>query len=100
MSERVVTRLKQIAEERWADLPKETDRKSHVCWAAADELEKLRAENAALRSAKAEMEEVVGQLMEAVEECLREHGGFTIRGECERNAKAALAAVRSKGFRK
>ncbi len=27
---------------------------------------------------------------EALEECLREHGGFTIKGQCERNARAAL----------
>ncbi len=36
----------------------------------------LRAENAKLRA--------------ALEHCLREHGGFTIRGETERIARAAL----------
>lgn len=30
----------------------------------------------------------------ALDECLKEHGGFTIRGECERNARAALAKLR------
>ena len=28
----------------------------------------------------------------ALDDCLREHGGFTIRGRCERRSKAALAA--------
>lgn len=31
------------------------------------------------------------ELLEALEECLREHGGFTIKGECERRARAAIA---------
>jgi hypothetical protein len=31
-------------------------------------------------------------LVEALEECLREHGGFTIAGECERRAHATLAS--------
>lgn len=34
------------------------------------------------------------ELYEALEECLREHGGFTIKGECERRAVAALAKAR------
>lgn len=29
-------------------------------------------------------------LLEALVECLREHGGFTIKGECERKARAAI----------
>jgi len=33
-------------------------------------------------------------LYHALQDCLREHGGFTIRGECERNALAALAKAR------
>ncbi|NVD44355.1 hypothetical protein [Qipengyuania atrilutea] len=33
-------------------------------------------------------------LLEALEECLREHGGFTIKGECERKARAAIAKAR------
>lgn len=33
-------------------------------------------------------------LVKALEYCLREHGGFTIKGECERQARAALAAAR------
>jgi hypothetical protein len=35
--------------------------------------------------------DVVGVLVDALEHCLREHGGYTIRGETERKAKAALA---------
>ena len=31
------------------------------------------------------------ELLEALQECLREHGGFTIKGECERRARAAIA---------
>ena len=30
-------------------------------------------------------------LLAALQECLREHGGYTIKGECERRARAALA---------
>lgn len=30
-------------------------------------------------------------LVDALEHCLREHGGFTIKGETERKARAALA---------
>jgi hypothetical protein len=30
-------------------------------------------------------------LVDALQDCLREHGGFTIKGDCERNARAALA---------
>jgi hypothetical protein len=29
-------------------------------------------------------------LLEALQECLREHGGYTIKGECERRARAAI----------
>jgi hypothetical protein len=29
-----------------------------------------------------------------LEEVLREHGGFTIKGECERKARAALSHYR------
>lgn len=34
------------------------------------------------------------QLAEALEACLQEHGGFTIRGDCERNALTALKSFR------
>jgi hypothetical protein len=34
------------------------------------------------------------ELLEALEECLREHGGFTIKGQCERRARAAIAKAR------
>jgi hypothetical protein len=30
-------------------------------------------------------------LLAALQECLREHGGFTIKGECERQARAAIS---------
>ena len=30
-------------------------------------------------------------MLAALQDCLREHGGFTIRGDCERNARAAIA---------
>jgi hypothetical protein len=53
------------------------------------ELENPKTEIDALRAQKAE-------LVEALQDCLREHGGYTIRGECERKARAALAkAVQS-----
>ncbi len=45
--------------------------------ATCEEAETLRAQNAVLR--------------EAVEHCLREHGGYVIRGETERKLHAALA---------
>jgi hypothetical protein len=32
----------------------------------------------------------IDALREALEDCLREHGGYTIRGECERKARRAL----------
>lgn len=54
--------------------PSEPLSKSRHEW--AEENARLRAENAKLR--------------EALKECLREHGGFTIRGECEQKARAAL----------
>jgi hypothetical protein len=34
------------------------------------------------------------ELLEALEECLREHGGFTIKGEVEKRARAAIAKAR------
>jgi len=34
------------------------------------------------------------ELYEALQDCLREHGGFTIKGGCERRALAALAKAR------
>ncbi len=42
---------------------------------------------AALKAAEARE----SALREALLECLREHGGFMIKGECERRALAALA---------
>ena len=30
------------------------------------------------------------ELLAALEECLREHGGFTIKGQCEKRARAAI----------
>lgn len=36
----------------------------------------------------------IDELYEALEHCLREWGGFTIRGETERKALAALAKAR------
>ena len=33
-------------------------------------------------------------LLEALEHCLREHGGYTIKGETERIARAAIAKAR------
>jgi hypothetical protein len=38
---------------------------------------------------------VIETLARALEDCLREHGGFTIKGDCERNARAALDLVGS-----
>ena len=35
------------------------------------------------------------ELVAALEHCLLEHGGYTIRGETERKARAALAKVRT-----
>lgn len=32
----------------------------------------------------------ISDLEEALRECLREHGGYTIKGECERRARKAL----------
>ena len=34
------------------------------------------------------------KLLAALRECLLEHGGFVIKGECERRARAALAKAR------
>lgn len=35
------------------------------------------------------------ELLEALENCLLEHGGYTIRGDCERKARAAIAKATS-----
>lgn len=35
--------------------------------------------------------QTIAELVEALEECLREHGGFTIKGQCERKAREAIA---------
>lgn len=37
------------------------------------------------------------RLARALLECLREHGGFTIKGGVEREARAALAAYKAEG---
>lgn len=37
--------------------------------------------------------DAIDALTHALEHCLREHGGFTIRGESEKRARAALAMV-------
>jgi len=36
------------------------------------------------------------ELLAALQDCLREHGGYTIKGECERNACAAIAKATGK----
>lgn len=33
------------------------------------------------------------ELVNALEECLREHGGYTIKGQCESKAREAIANV-------
>jgi hypothetical protein len=35
--------------------------------------------------------EVRGAMIEALQECLREHGGFTIRGDVEKKIRFALS---------
>lgn len=40
--------------------------------------------------------QTIAELVEALEECLREHGGFTIKGQCERKAREAIAKVKGK----
>jgi hypothetical protein len=39
--------------------------------------------------------EPMAKVCEALEECLREHGGFTIKGQCERRACEALKVARA-----
>jgi hypothetical protein len=41
-----------------------------------------------------QQELTVNALCDALVDCLREHGGFTIKGECERKARAAIEAMR------
>lgn len=57
-----------------------------------ERLEKLCAASAA-RHVLTDAIDCLDAMEAALRECLLEHGGFTIRGECERNAKAALAKL-------
>lgn len=47
--------------------------------------------NTGLNKANARLIAAAPDLLEALQECLREHGGFTIKGECERRARVAIA---------
>lgn len=51
---------------------------------------KLEAKEAELAAMKARGD----RMAEALEECLREHGGYMIKGRCEHNARQALTEWR------
>ena len=57
-------------------------------WEAADEILILRLDLHQLKKTQKE-------LVVAIDECLREHGGFAIKGECERRARLALSAAKT-----
>lgn len=62
-----------------------------VCRSAIEELDRLRAQVDRLADGQLYQDKKIDRLREALEECLREHGGFTIKGECEARARAALS---------
>jgi len=70
----VTRRLRQIAEERWKDMPAELSRESHVCWTAADELEERREACAAQSRLKATHALEMEGLRERCAEIADDHG--------------------------
>jgi hypothetical protein len=56
----------------------------------AELIEKLERAEAELAAMKARGD----RMAEALEECLREHGGYMIKGRCEHNARQALTEWR------
>ena len=88
--EDIVDRLRQRAESS-TESPMMSAVRDTLEWEAADEIIYLRHD---LSRLKTHHKEIRNDLIEALEECLREHGGFTIRGLCEQRARAAIAKAR------
>ena len=87
MSDDIVDRLRERAETATESCMMSAVRDT-LEWEAADEILFLRLDVHQLKKIKS-------NLVAALEECLREHGGFTIRGLCERRARIALSAAKA-----